>query len=536
MGLLLKVSGYSIPDISSNVDNYMIIFAKKNPLADFRKFVILAKNINFTNFKINVIIDKVYWSLAAIQFQGDPCALSHVTSNYYNYFTMNRISKIFFFYFFFPIILTNLYSSPTSMNDTVKVPIVFEAPLIDGIANDSIWDLSGWQYFDQYWLPWNEPIDSSDFYGRYKAVWHSANNLIYFLVEINDDVFVTGYQPNNSDYAGYDCVELFIDEDRSGGRHTSDHNAFALHITGGNKTSGYDAMDIDGGQIANLKNMIPELKIGKEENYYTWEFALQVHDDTYDKSSPAGSRVQLIGNKVMGFSFAYCENDDVNEFPNQERDNFIGTVMVTEENQNNHWMDASIFGIMKLMGPENNQGPKLINKHVDLYIEKLDAQYLVSNLSSSFVDPENTVLKYTVIPSDTTVYTEFVGSFLFLRFDSLFDGEAEIIIHATDGDKTASDTFLVQKKKAVNIEKESVELNVFPNPFQDQVTLIMKNNVDGEYQVSLIDFSGKCVFSKNIDFFENHFQALDLAGQLPGAYTLIVEGEHSRETIKLIKE
>ena len=93
-------------------------------------------------------------------------------------------------------------------------------------------------------MPYGASVDSTDYSGKYKVVWSSVTNLIYFLVRITDDVFVDGYIPEvTSDIYNFDVVEVFIDEDMSGGLHVFDgtgatglewgtkaENAFAYHI------------------------------------------------------------------------------------------------------------------------------------------------------------------------------------------------------------------------------------------------------------------------------------------------------------------
>ena len=46
----------------------------------------------------------------------------------------------------------------------------------------------------------------------------------------------------------------------------------------------------------------------------------------------------------MGFALAYCDNDN-----SKERENFIGSVYVDGEDKNRGWIDANIFGTLKLI-------------------------------------------------------------------------------------------------------------------------------------------------------------------------------------------
>ena len=73
-----------------------------------------------------------------------------------------------------------------------------------------------------------------------------------------------------------------------------------------------------------------------------------VHSDSYDHTDPEASVVELTAGKIMGLSMAYCDNDDPDEDP-LARDNFIGSVYVTEEAYNDHWQNADGYGTLTLV-------------------------------------------------------------------------------------------------------------------------------------------------------------------------------------------
>ncbi len=262
-------------------------------------------------------------------------------------------------------------------DDTVKVMATTELPLIDGIGNDALWQNCKWQSIDQVWIPYRGSLDSADFSGRYKIAWSPSTNLLYFLVEVVDDVFVDGYKYDRSPsvgggYPNYDIVEVFIDANKSGGLHVFDgtgstgqqwgtnaENAFAYHIAANALPEGQVAhdkviCDIAGQSwsnyyIANYADHFPEFALRQSEGKFIWEFSLKVYDDTYDPNNPEASRVTLKPGAVMGLTMAYCDNDDPNEQPKQ-RDHFIGSVWVPAAAYNDHWMNADYFGTILLMG------------------------------------------------------------------------------------------------------------------------------------------------------------------------------------------
>ena len=50
-------------------------------------------------------------------------------------------------------------------------------------------------------------------------------------MEFSDDVLVDFHRDPLVQYWDDDCLEIFIDEDHSGGDHQYNHNAFAYHLS-----------------------------------------------------------------------------------------------------------------------------------------------------------------------------------------------------------------------------------------------------------------------------------------------------------------
>ena len=252
----------------------------------------------------------------------------------------------------------------TTQDDTVRIPDVQnDIPLVDGQGSDACWQTVNWQTIDQVWIPYGGSVSADDYEGRYKIVWSSVQNLLYFLIEVYDDVGVDGFNPDGStaDVYNYDIAEVFIDENRSGGDHifdqggTNAENAFSYHIYAdfpedGQVTTEHFVGDLAGTSWShvNYAAHLPEFALRKDGNQYVREFSLKVYDDTYDNSNPEASRVQLAAGKLMGLSLAICENDDLAEEP-KERDNFFGSVWVTAARYNSHWENADDYGAVLLV-------------------------------------------------------------------------------------------------------------------------------------------------------------------------------------------
>lgn len=216
-----------------------------------------------------------------------------------------------------------------------KAPMVTETINIDGEGTEKSWNKSPWKTIENVWLG-DEP-SPEDFQGRYKLAWDK--NYLYFLVEVLDDSLSDQESDPFTNWWEDDCLELFIDEDRSKGNHQFTHNAFAYHIT-----LDYDIIDIgpEKKPINYKDHMI--VKRTKKGNLYTWEVAMKVYPDSYSDAKKDNKPVVLKTGKKMGFAVSYNDNDGDNR-----RENFIGSIYVAGEDKNQGWIDAGIFGEVLLV-------------------------------------------------------------------------------------------------------------------------------------------------------------------------------------------
>lgn len=216
-----------------------------------------------------------------------------------------------------------------------KAPATIDKIVVDGRGNEKSWQRAPWKTIHQVWL--GDAPSSDDFQGRYKMVWDKE--FLYFLVEIIDDSLSDQEPDPFVNWWEDDCLELFIDEDRSKGNHQFSHNAFAYHIT-----LDYDVIDI--GPDKKPHNYKDHMKVKRtgEGNRYIWEVAMRVFPDTYSDVRTDNRPVVLKVGKKMGFAVSYNDNDG-----NHVRENFIGSVYVEGEDKNQGWIDAGIFGEVELV-------------------------------------------------------------------------------------------------------------------------------------------------------------------------------------------
>lgn len=214
-----------------------------------------------------------------------------------------------------------------------EIKLATIAPEIDGIADDPAWKDAEWNAMDERWI--GEKFSKTDFEGRYKLTWTPEG--LYILAEIKDDILDDRHTDPLDNFWNDDCLEVFVDEDNSGGDHQYNYNAFAYHIAlDGN------VVDTSPEGTARLYNSNVESERKTNGNTTTWEVLVTIFDDTYNDEKP-NDPIVLKPNKKMGFAIAYCDNDS-----SPERENFIGSIPVAGKDKNRGWIDAGIFGTLLL--------------------------------------------------------------------------------------------------------------------------------------------------------------------------------------------
>lgn len=205
---------------------------------------------------------------------------------------------------------------------------------IDGVADEDIWEEARWQELSRRWL--GPEYSSTDFQGHYKVVW--AKDKIYILAEFVDDILIDTHRDPLTQYWDDDCLEIFLDEDFSGGDHQFNHNAFAYHMSLDNQ-----AIDIGtDGQPRNYSHHV-ESRWKQHGDKVVWELAIDIYSDDYVDGADDNARVTLSPGKVMGLMVAYCDNDG-----SELRENFIGSETVADGPKDRGWIDAGLFGSLVL--------------------------------------------------------------------------------------------------------------------------------------------------------------------------------------------
>ncbi|MDJ0794262.1 MAG: sugar-binding protein [Woeseiaceae bacterium] len=230
------------------------------------------------------------------------------------------------------IMLSVGVANATHLEDrsTYSAPQAKTAIRVDGIADDAAWEAAEWREIKYRWL--GPEYTAEDFNGRFKVVWTPER--IYLLAEIEDDILYDAHRDPLVQYWDDDCLEIFIDQDYSGGEHHFSHNAFAYHMSLDNR-----AIDIGTDGEAREYTDHTESRWRQEGDKIIWEVAIELYDDSYVDDSDENEPVELSAGKVLGLMVAYCDNDG-----SELRENFIGSESVPTGPKDRGYIDAGLFG------------------------------------------------------------------------------------------------------------------------------------------------------------------------------------------------
>ena len=227
-------------------------------------------------------------------------------------------------------------ASPSHLKDrdVYRAPHAEEAPVIDGVASETTWSRANWRNLNHRWL--GPEYAPEDFTGRYKVVW--TREKLFILTEFTDDVLIDRYRDPLDRYWDDDSLEIFLDENFSGGIHQYNHNAFAYHLSLDNQ-----AIDVGTDKKPHNYSHHIESRWKQSGDKVIWETAIDVFADNYVDGSNSNVPVALTAGKQLGLMVAYCDNDG-----SEIRENFVGSHSIPKESTDRGWIDADLFGKLVL--------------------------------------------------------------------------------------------------------------------------------------------------------------------------------------------
>ncbi|PUA29109.1 MAG: hypothetical protein B0W54_00375 [Cellvibrio sp. 79] len=208
------------------------------------------------------------------------------------------------------------------------------APVIDGTV-DAVWEQASWAPINVFWLGTQSNPSAADYTGQYKALWDE--NYLYLLFDVTDDRIYDRTRDPLSNYWEDDTVELFIDENKNGGQHQYNTSAWAYHVS----TYG-DVVDYTTSGPKLLNDHI-DVRLVSMGDKHVWEMRVRIYGENYSDSQ-ANTPLKLTAGKLMGFSASYIDNDG-----SQQRESMMGSVDTQGHKNNQGYLDASVFGSMRLV-------------------------------------------------------------------------------------------------------------------------------------------------------------------------------------------
>jgi hypothetical protein len=210
---------------------------------------------------------------------------------------------------------------------------------IDGCSKDKAWETATWYDMNYLWM--GEEVAVTDYYGRFKLSWDAS--YLYVLVEVTDDFLQPTLENGLENYWKGDYVEVFIDEDRSGGDHKYNHQAFAYHVS----TEGH-AIDLNTDQQPVFLDNHITVARAPSGNTHLWEMAIQLIDKNFKVEDATYDRIGLNAENSIGFSIAYGDNDG-----KEMRENFMGSKKSHGVNNDEGYVNADVFGTILLEEQQN---------------------------------------------------------------------------------------------------------------------------------------------------------------------------------------
>jgi len=315
-----------------------------------------------------------------------------------------------------------------TQSDTIFSYITKTPVTIDGQATEECWAKAEWHAIDQVWIPWAAKMKEGDFSGKFKVAWDE--DFLYILVEVVDDSLSDDHSNPLESWWDDDCLEIFIDENRSKGDHERNCNAFAYHMS-----LFYDALDLNSaGQGINYKNnVIADMDtIGVDT--YLWEFAFKNYDARFSLSNPENYRVKLTHNKKMGLAIAYCDNDET-----KSRENFIGSMVMTPATANDMYKNADHFGLMILLDPDSVSTNVIADKmplDIEIYPNPAQKYLTISTTSTTSTNEPTISVSISTITGQIVKTESFAKSTSTINIEDLDSGM--YVVKVIQGNNTYS--------------------------------------------------------------------------------------------------
>ncbi len=202
--------------------------------------------------------------------------------------------------------------------------------------------------------------------------------------------------------------------------------------------------------------------------------------------------------------------------------------------------DTTTTSFMVTVTPVND-APFLVNPIAD---QTVNASYelaiAVSDvLGEYFDDPDGDMLTLTAMVEGGAalpVWAEVVGDTLHVAPMIADTGCYSMVVEASDGELTATDTFQVcvegYPTAIDDIGAGEFEVNLYPNPTQGMVNIDIESSTARDIELTVLDITGKQVLRKQFSAAERI--TFDMSGKVSGMYFVKLDFEGQQVLKKLI--
>jgi cytochrome c553 len=316
-------------------------------------------------------------------------------------------------------------------------------------------------------------------------MWDSGN--LYLLFDITDDRIYDGHRTATDSYWEDDTVEIFIDENKSGGQHEYNTSAWAYHIS----TYG-DVIDYttSGPKLLNDHVTMRMVSVGDK---HMWEMSVRIYDASYADNA-VNTPLMLTSGKLMGFSAAYIDNDG-----SSQRESMMGSVDTQGHINNLGYQDASVFGTMQLIESSNTSSTassvtSSVSSSVSSSVNSSSSSSIGGDVTRGKTLWESTAIGCVFCHAVNSDGTAGAGSFKIdpqnLRYTTAANLVNFIEVNMPKGNPTAcvgqcaADTaayFQSLKPTTSALVTEDFELGVLNTPPANWVSIITNSSIANQY-------------------------------------------------------
>ena len=337
-----------------------------------------------------------------------------------------------------------------------------------------------------------------------------SNSLMYSLDEessnfgmsLNDSSGRFSWIPDESQDGEYTVTVMVSDGE------LSDQQSFAITVNEVNQAPVLDTIhhqQIDEETLLNISLSATDPDVPEQDLTYSLQ------------SAPSGMVIS--------------ENNQLNWIPDEAQD---GEYTVTVTVDDGALSDHVRFNILV---HEVNQAP-VVNEPIEDFAVNEGFDQLMIDLANTYQDPDGHGLTLAATSSDKVVAKVWIDdNALIIKEEGV--GICEITIAATDEwGASEEETFTISIMEVLSVDKEPpIGISIYPNPFEDDLVVMLSGSYQGKVSMQLMDLSGKVYQDISVVKDKKVFEFnISNEGMPAGTYLIVIETNFFRSGIKVRKE